>query len=176
MPTPRIIALALCFASSACGHVVDYGPSHGHDDSKDAPHGSSDVDDAEAVVPAATEFASPPAHARVEDACAPDGGPAVRIRVGLAAARCDTDPAGTDLLLFVFHGGPLAPATYELDRGGGFAFLQTTKPIGIKSGRVTITAWDEHAVTATYALNLPDGGVLAGSFSGPVCPGEAACG
>ncbi|PCC74688.1 hypothetical protein SAMN02745121_09256 [Nannocystis exedens] len=180
MPASRILALFL-LASSACSHVANYGPVPGDDvadtdEQASTAAGDSDRVDSDAAAPAAAELASPPAHARLEAACAPGGGKAVRIRIGLAAPRCDADPTATELLVFVFQGGPLAPGTYELDDGGGYAFLQSAGPAGARSGRVTITAWDEQAVTGTYALKLPDGGVLSGGFAGPACPGEAACG
>lgn len=178
MHAPRITTFAFVTLLIGCGHVTEHGTNQWPDELATDVHGASETDDADGdgAPSSATEQAlSSPVHAVVENDCAPGGGPAVRIRLGLAAPRCDADPGATTMLLFLFERGPLAPATYELDDGGGFAFVQPAPPKGSKSGRVVITSWGEQ-VTGTYAVNLPDGTVSAGTFAGPLCPAAPSCG
>ena len=71
--------------------------------------------------------------------------------------------------------GPLAPGSYMIDGGNGFAWLQQGGQQEQTSdiGTITIEAWDGEMVSGSY--DLPGLG-LTGGFAGPHCPGQGMCG
>ncbi len=123
--------------------------------------------------------ATPVGDATVEDACAPDDGPALEFKLELAAPSCGASWADETLRVVLFEAGPLAPGVYPLDGGLGFATRQgmgEPEMVVGSSGSVTIEAWDAAAVVGSYALVFEDASTRSGEFAGPVCPVMPLCG
>jgi hypothetical protein len=117
--------------------------------------------------------------ATVEDSCAPNDGPALEFHFLLAAPMCGAAWADLAVRVNLFQGGPLAPGSYSLAGGAGFATAQSgNKPLVMTtSGTVVIDAWDGDVVSGSYELDFVDAGfVISGDFVGPHCAGGGLCG
>lgn len=115
------------------------------------------------------------ADATVDDSCGPADGPALEFRLQVMEPVCGAPWPGDVLRVTLFQGGPLAPGSYMIDGGNGFAWLQQGNQQEQTSdiGTITIESWDGELVSGSY--DLPGLG-LAGSFAGPHCPGQGMCG
>jgi hypothetical protein len=113
-------------------------------------------------------------------ACAPDDGPAVEFRVGLALRECSADfPQGAAILRIVlFQGVPLAPGVYNLDGGNGSVYFDDGDgmPMTGDIGVVTITDMTADGLVGSYDVTLTDNTQLAGSLDALYCPVDVACG
>lgn len=113
------------------------------------------------------------------DACAPDDGPAVELRLGLSEPLCDSKWSDEQLRILLFTGAPLAPGVYPLGGGFGFATRQGVDDpdfISGMTGSVTIESWDDAGVVGGYNVTFEDTSVRAGGFSGPYCDLSPPCG
>ncbi len=117
--------------------------------------------------------------AAVVDACAPDDGPAVELRLGLIEPLCDSKWSDEQLRIVLFTGAPLAPGVYPLDGGFGFATRQGVNDpdfISGNMGSVTIVSWDDAGVVGDYTVTFADASVREGGFTGPYCDLSPPCG
>lgn len=117
--------------------------------------------------------------AALNNACAPDDGPAVALRVGLVEPACEAKWGGESLRIVIFMAAPLQPGVYPLGEGLGFATRQGVDDPDFVSGTVgsvTIEAWDGAAVVGSYEVSFADASVRAGGFSGPYCDDDILCG
>lgn len=117
--------------------------------------------------------------AALNDACAPDDGPAVAIRPGLVAPMCEAEWSDESLRIVIFMAAPLAPGVYELGDGLGFATRQGKDDpdfVSGTAGSVTIESWDGAAVVGSYSVTFMDASVREGGFSGPYCDDDILCG
>ena len=117
--------------------------------------------------------------AALNNACAPDDGPAVALRVGLVEPACEAKWGGESLRIVIFMAAPLQPGVYPLGEGLGFATRQGVDDPDFVSGTVgsvTIEAWDGAAVVGSYEVSCADASVRAGGFSGPYCDDDILCG
>ncbi len=116
--------------------------------------------------------------ATVDDSCAPDDGPALEFRLELSAPMCGAMWSGDVLRVMLYQGGPLAPGSYKLDGGMGFAWLQQgdQPPVTSETGTIVIDAWDGEMVSGSYMLPGLGVDVIEGTFAGPHCPAGGLCG
>jgi len=125
-----------------------------------------------AVMPVAGEASATPS-------CAPDDGPAYTIDLGLPERSCVSKPAGPFLrLTFYTHVASPAGNTWDMAIPAGEAqgiYQPDGDPsniIVVKSGALSVTAWDTASAKGSYDVILNDGTHLAGSFDAIVCPGD----
>lgn len=123
--------------------------------------------------------AGPGGSGHVQDACAPDDGPAHVLSLGLTEDDCEaTLPGDTPTVTIRLDGIDPVPGTHAI----GNAFSQGTYRPGdgteqnAKAGQVVIETWTETAVTGAYDLILQDGTFLGGDFDVPYCPIDTLCG
>jgi hypothetical protein len=117
--------------------------------------------------------------AALNDACAPDDGPAVALRPGLIEPVCEADWSDESLRIVIFMAAPLGPGVYQLGEGLGFATRQGKNDPDFVSGTegsVTIESWDGAAVVGSYSVTFMDASVREGGFSGPYCDDDILCG
>lgn len=115
--------------------------------------------------------------AAVEDACAPNDGAALELRVGLVAAECGAEFVGDTLRISLYVGAPLTPGEYVLGNGfGGATFDDGQGMVFASQGTVVIEQWDEAAVVGTYEVTFDDQTVRSGAFAGPHCDTNPPCG
>lgn len=117
--------------------------------------------------------------AALNDACAPDDGPALALRPGLIAPMCEADWSDESLRIVIFMAAPLGPGVYPLGEGLGFATRQGMDDPEFVSGvqgSVTIESWDGAAVVGSYSVTFMDASVREGGFSGPYCDDDILCG
>jgi hypothetical protein len=167
-------------ASSVSDPGMTTGPATTQTGSTDDESSSPSTDSGEDSTGPASETSTgegPADLATVEDACAPDDGAAVELRVGLLAAECGADFVGDALRIFLYTGAPLSPGEYMLgDELGGAFFDDGQGMVFASEGAVVIEQWDEAAITGTYALTFDDQTVRAGAFVGPRCLTMPMCG
>lgn len=117
--------------------------------------------------------------AALNNACAPDDGPAVALRPGLVEPGCEAKWSDESLRIVLFMEAPLLPGVYPLGEGLGFATRQgMDEPdfVTAMAGSVTIEAWEDQAVVGTYSVTFADASVREGAFSGPYCDDDILCG
>ena len=120
----------------------------------------------------------PAGTAVVEDACAPNDGPAVQFRFEVSEPVCGAQSTGEGLHLFLWQGGPLAPGDYSLTEQMGFASYQVgnDEPTNSVDGTLTIDSWVGDLVIGSYQLNFVDDSTREGVFAGPFCQTNPPCG
>lgn len=118
---------------------------------------------------------------RVEWACAPDDGGALRIITGLSGPGCDEDWSSVAHVRLNYwgHAPPLDPGSYPFDHSTGSAWYadEADAPEEFAGeGTFTIDTWTEAAITGSYEIVLDGGGVVTGAFVGPWCDTGELCG
>lgn len=127
--------------------------------------------------------ATPPAGmSRIERACGPADGPALRLTVARGGPRCEPDTTNEHLLFFIYGGLPIeVPETITLGMDTGIAQrcmpdADATTCVDATGGTITFDAFMEDvSASGTFAIDV-GGEHLEGFFSAVFCGEPPLCG
>lgn len=115
----------------------------------------------------------------IEDACAPDDGPALEFKFDVTGGDCSaTWPEDAPIVRIVlFQAGPLAPGSYTLDGGNGFAsFDDGNGELVVQEGKIDIIGWNQGFPVGAIDITFSPDVHLTEQFSATFCDTGALCG
>jgi hypothetical protein len=115
----------------------------------------------------------------IEDACAPDDGPALEFKFAVAGDGCSADwPEDAPIVrILLFQGGPLAPGSYTLDNGNGFAtFDDGNSVLMAQTGKVDLIDWNSGFPVGAIDITFSPDVHLVDAFSATFCETNPPCG
>lgn len=116
----------------------------------------------------------------IVNTCAPNDGPAVELRIGVADLTCDSDfPEDAPIFRIVLYKpGPLALGLHPIDGDQGFAYFDDGGGAVVNgfTGAVNVEEETASGARGTYDVALDDGTALAGSFDAIYCKVDTMCG
>lgn len=115
------------------------------------------------------------------EACGPDDGLSVEIKINLAARACDsTWPEDVPVFSILLYKGPgdLTPGEHALAGGMGMAsYDDGFSMVFSENGTVVITEVTGDGVRGSFEVTLPDDDtVITGDFDSLYCPVDVLCG
>jgi hypothetical protein len=114
----------------------------------------------------------------IEDRCAPDDGPALEFKVGVATLECGADfpEDAPQITVSLWTGPPLVPGYYKLEGGNGFATLDDGNGVKMTEiGMISVLGWDNGQPYGAIELTFPDEPAFNDAFFGIYCPSEPPC-
>lgn len=115
----------------------------------------------------------------IEDACAPDDGPALEFKFAVAGDGCSADwPEDAPIVrILLFQGGPLAPGSYTLDNGNGFAtFDDGNSVLMAQTGKIDLIDWNSGFPIGAIDITFSPDVHLVEAFSATFCETNPPCG
>lgn len=115
----------------------------------------------------------------IEDACAPDDGPALEFKFAVAGDGCSADwPEDAPIVrILLFQGGPLAPGSYTLDNGNGFAtFDDGNGVLMAQTGKIDLIDWNSGFPVGAIDITFSPDVHLVEAFSATFCETNPPCG
>ena len=115
----------------------------------------------------------------IEDACAPDDGSALEFKFAVAGDGCSADwPEDAPIVrILLFQGGPLAPGSYTLDNGNGFAtFDDGNSVLMAQTGKIDLIDWNSGFPVGAIDITFSPDVHLVEAFSATFCETNPPCG
>lgn len=119
----------------------------------------------------------------IEDACAPDDGPALRLELFASGTPCMGDPTAPSVSMYIYEGDtrflPIEPGeTVTLLDGAGTHCLGGAAPCRVApSGSITFDTFvDGVSASGSWSLTFTDGETMTGTFDAAWCEGDVLCG
>ena len=115
----------------------------------------------------------------IEDACAPDDGSALEFKFAVAGDGCSADwPEDAPIVrILLFQGGPLAPGSYTLDNGNGFAtFDDGNSVLMAQTGKIDLIDWNSGFPIGAIDITFSPDVHLVEAFSATFCETNPPCG
>lgn len=115
----------------------------------------------------------------IEDACAPDDGAALEFKFAVAGDGCSADwPEDAPIVrILLFQGGPLAPGSYTLDNGNGFAtFDDGNSVLMAQTGKIDLIDWNSGFPIGAIDITFSPDVHLVEAFSATFCETNPPCG
>jgi hypothetical protein len=164
-------------ATTHTSHATTH-TSHATTGESSSSEGSSDDSGTDGESSGTSGGVDPAGTAVVEDSCAPNDGAALLFRLAVTEPVCGAQDKGEKLHIFFWEGAPLAPGSYPITEGMGFASYQVgnKEPINSVDGTLTIDSWVGDLVIGSYELTFVDDSVREGVFAGPFCDLNPPCG